>query len=152
MSTCLLNLGCGLDIRDGWVNHDISQHDKRIAVVHNLNVRPWPWKPSTFDRVDAISVFEHLEIDLIKVMDECWRILKGSGALHIKYPLLTSPFVRDDPTHRWFWSEKVLDFVIAGTKYEQGCPYYTKYKWNLMQRTVGPKNRNCWAQLSPRGK
>ena len=27
-----LNLGCGLDIRDGWINHDIIKHAKHISV------------------------------------------------------------------------------------------------------------------------
>jgi len=144
-----LNLGCGLDIREGWINHDKVKHNKHIS-AHNLNITPWPWGESTIDRIDAISVFEHLEIDLITALNECWRIIVPKGILHIKYPLFTSPFVHNDPTHRWFWSEYVVDFVDPTTKYGKQAPYYTPYKWQIAHKNTS--DRNCWVNLIPRGK
>jgi len=144
-----LNLGCGTDLRDGWINHDKVKHTKHIH-PHDLNILPWPWKENSFERVDAISVFEHLQITLIEALDECWRIIAPGGLLHIKYPLLGSPFIHDDPTHRWFWSELVTDFVIKGTKYEKSCPFYTNRKWKLVTRNISA--RNCWVCLTPEGK
>ena len=144
-----LNLGCGLDIREGWINHDISKHNKHIS-VWDLNVTPWPWGDNTIDVIDAISVFEHLKLTLIETMNECWRILKPTGFIHIKYPLNISVFIREDPTHRWFWGEFVTDFLDPRTKYGKGAPYYTPYKWNIINRKISA--RNCWVHLKPIGK
>ena len=144
-----LNLGCGLDVREGWINHDRIQHSKHIH-PHDLNITPWPWGKNTITKIDAISVFEHLEIDLISVLNECWKILAPRGTLNIKYPLFTSPFIHDDPTHRWYWSELVTDFVDPTTKYGKQAPYYTPFKWSIMERHCNA--RNCWVSMTPLGK
>ena len=141
-----LNLGCGLDIRDKWINHDLIKHNKHIK-VWNLNETPWPWGKNTIDRIDAISVFEHLELTLIETLNECWRILKPTKELHIKYPLFKSCFIHEDPTHRWFWGEHVCDFVDPTTKYGKGAPYYTPFKWTIISRRMS--ERNCWVNLTP---
>jgi len=144
-----LNLGCGLDIREGWINHDIIKHSKHIT-AWDLNDTPWPWGTSTIDVIDAISVFEHLKLTFIETLNECWRILKPTGAIHIKYPLNTSPFIREDPTHRWFWGIYVTDFVDPRTKYGKDVPFYTPFKWHILDRKTS--DRNCWVNLVPIGK
>ena len=145
-----LNLGCGLDLRKGWINHDRTKHHKHVHKVHDLNMLPWPWGASTVDQIDAISVFEHLKIDLITTLNECWRILRPEGVLRIKYPLFTSPFIHNDPTHRWFWSDKVVDFVDPSTEYGKKAIYYTKFKWEIRSRKIS--ERNCWIAMRPIGK
>lgn len=142
-----LNLGCGDKPLEGAVNHDICKHRPEVDIVWDLNKTPWPWKDNEFDQVSSRSVFEHLEIDLITVLDECWRILKPEGTLHLKFPVFTSPTIHDDPTHRWHWSMKVLDFVIPTTRYGKHYPFYTTRKWTLVTRKLDNKKRNCYAVL-----
>lgn len=144
-----LNLGCGNKLIKGALNHDIRRHRRDIKSVWDLNKTPWPWKANQFDHVHAVSVFEHLEINLIQTLDECWRILKPGGQLHLKFPLRTSPTIHDDPTHRWFWSMRVLDFVIPKTRYGKHYPYYTTRKWKLLVRKRDRHKRNCYALLTP---
>ena len=153
MSKCL-NLGCGDDVRvsEEWINHDLTTHRPEIDVAWDLNVRPWPWEDCSFDEIEAVSVFEHLELTLIETLDECWRILKPAGQLHVKYPVFTSPFVHDDPTHRWYWSSSVFDFVDPDTKYGKTYRYYTRCHWRIIRKTCDEKQRNCWVTLTPRGK
>ena len=141
-----LNLGAGNDIRNGWVNHDIEMRNG-IQCAWDLNERPWPWENNTFDRIDAISVFEHLKLTLIETLDECWRILKPGGHLYIKYPVFTSPFIHHDPQHRWFWSEATIDFVDPATKYGETHSYYTDRKWKIVKKKAN--ERNCWVTLQP---
>ena len=144
-----LNLGCGNDIRKGWINHDLLRHTKHIK-PWDLNNTPWPWKDNTMTVIDAISVFEHLKLTLIETLNECWRILTPNGLLHIKYPLDKSCFIREDPTHRWFWGEFVTDFVDPTTKYGKGALYYTPFKWKIIDRKSSA--RNCWVRMQPIGK
>jgi len=149
MDKRILNLGAGNRIIEGAVNHDLWKHRPEIDVIHNLNVRPWPWYDSTFDEIQLISVAEHLEIDLIQTLDECWRLLKPGGRLIIKYPVHTSRTAHDDPTHRWFWSERALHFADPATEYGQTTGFYTQFKWKIESSGI-IKKRNVKAILTPR--
>lgn len=144
-----LNLGCGDDARLGWINHDRWGHSPDVDVVHDLNELPWPWRDDSVDKIAAVSVLEHLRIDLVEAMDEMWRILKPDGLMKAKHPVVTSPFINDDPTHRWRWTEKVWTFFDPTTKYGQEHGYYTGRKWRIVALKVGPKKRNCWVTMEP---
>ena len=145
-----LNLGCGLDIRTDWVNHDFYKYTELVDYAHDLNELPWPWPANSANRIAASSVFEHLEIDLITALNECWRVLKPEGVLQLKFPLYTSPFIHHDPTHRWFWSEHVIDFVDPTTKYGKKASFYTERKWIIDSKKTS--ERNCWVRMRPLGK
>lgn len=150
-----LNLGCGDDIRprdEGWINHNLWRHTPGVDVAWDLNNLPWPWEADSFMEIAAVSVLEHLEIDLLHSATECWRIIRAGGMLNIKFPLATSPFIRWDPTHRWIWAPESVDFLDPETRLGKIYHYYTKKKWKVASRRVGPKKRNCWVQLRPRGK
>jgi hypothetical protein len=40
-------LGCGDEVREGWVHHDLWRHSPHVQVVHDLAERPWPWPNSS---------------------------------------------------------------------------------------------------------
>lgn len=145
----VLNLGAGDRIVEGAINHDLWKHRPEIDVIHNLNLLPWPWHNDSFDEIQAVSIFEHLSITLVQSMDECWRILKPDGQLIVKYPLWNTPTAHDDPTHRWYWSDRVLEVFDPETKYGQDHPYYTLKKWEILDSGV-IKGRNFKARLRPR--
>lgn len=149
----ILNLGAGNRVLvgskdDTVINHDITAHRPEINCVWDLNVLAWPFEDNEFDKIEIISVVEHLRPNLIEVMNELWRILKKSGILVIKYPLYTAETVHDDPTHRWFLSAVSLDYVIPGTRYGEDYSFYSPYKWQLLARGV-VKQRNLKAELTP---
>lgn len=90
-----LNLGCGRDIREGWVNVDLYGES---VLKHDLNVRPWPFENDSAEEVIMHHVLEHLP-DTIGVMKELYRVCKGDAVIHIAVP---HPFHDDfisDPTH-----------------------------------------------------
>lgn len=144
----VLNLGCGNRLIKGAVNHDLHKHRPEVSSIWNLNKTPWPWKPNQFDKIVARSVFEHLEIDLIKTLNECWRILKPGGQLRIKVPIFTSRNIRKDPTHRWFWAPAVFDFVDPRTRFGKSYSYYTTCKWRIVSRKIDSKKWNCFVVLT----
>ena len=63
-----LNLGCGNDIKKGYVNLD-SKKLKGVNVTHNLEKFPYPFKNNELDYVIAYHIIEHLP-DMIKTMEE----------------------------------------------------------------------------------
>ena len=93
-----LNLGCGLKHIRGAVNLDVTAAT-RPDVVHDLNVRPWPFPDGSFDEVHANDVIEHLT-DVIGSMEEIHRISSPGGVVRITVPYFSSANAFTDPTHR----------------------------------------------------
>jgi predicted SAM-dependent methyltransferase len=103
-----LVLGCGRKRDDDAVNLDIIAMPN-VDVVHDLNVFPYPFKDGEFDEVKAEDVLEHLD-DVVKSMNEIWRIMKKGGKLWIRGPSYTYPEdVWRDPTHKRAFSPHTFD-------------------------------------------
>jgi SAM-dependent methyltransferase len=114
-----LNLGCGTDIRRGWVNLDISALDG-VDVVHDLNDLPLPFGTEEFDYILCKDVLEHLEY--IPLLRELHRILRSGGILEISVPHFTSQDNFIDPTHKKLFSFQTFTFFAAGSRF--GRDYY----------------------------
>lgn len=113
-----LNIGCGTDIRQGWINLD-QINLPGVDVVHNLEALPLPFENESFDEILCQDVIEHLEY--IPVIKEFYRILKNGGKVHIRVPHFSSPNSFADPTHKKFFSIKTFEFFakdnFAGRNY-----------------------------------
>ncbi len=131
-----LNLGAGNHIWKGAVNHDLRKHRAEIDVAHDLNDVPWPWGDDSFDQIGASSVFEHLIIDLVTALDECWRILRPAGTLRVKVPYWNHDNAYADPTHRWQYSLRAFNVFDPRTKLGKELNFYTDRKWRVVG---GPK-------------
>lgn len=92
-----LNLGCGEDHKEGYVNLDWSPLAKP-DVVHDLNAIPYPFPDSSFDLIEAFHVLEHLDKPF-KVMGEMHRMLKPGGTLHVKVPHFSRGFTHAEHAH-----------------------------------------------------
>jgi len=144
----MLNLGCGNKIIKGAVNHDRVKHRPEVKAVHDLNKLPWPWQDGEFDKIAALAVLEHLDIDLVASLNECHRILKPGGVLVIKLPLWNSPNSYDDPTHRWFFTLRSLDQFCPATERGKRYSFYTPHKWKYLRKPRTNKARtSMWATL-----
>ena len=115
------------------VNHDLVKHRPEIAVAHNLDCLPWPWEDSTFDLIIASAVLEHLRLSLVETLDECWRILRPGGHLHLKVPHWQHDNSYADPTHRWHCSLRTFDYFDPDTKLGRGYGFYTSRKWRIVK-------------------
>lgn len=80
-----LNLGCGKDIRNGYVNFDTYQYG-RVDVIGNIE-DPLPFQNDYFEEIYCSHVLEHISITKINnVLTECYRILKKDGVFEIIVP------------------------------------------------------------------
>lgn len=128
----VLNLGAGNRIIEGAVNHDRTIHRPEISVAHDLNILPWPWPDNSFDVISARAVFEHLDVDLVGCLNECWRILRPGGVLDIKLPYWKSETTFDDPTHRRGYGIGVFYYFDPEFPNGQKYGFYTPYKWEVV--------------------
>jgi SAM-dependent methyltransferase len=93
-----LNLGCGRDIRDGWVNVD-SYELPGVDVVCDLDDHPkLPYDDNTVDEVYASHLIEHLWRPL-PLLEELWRITKPDARAVFRCPYGSSDDADEDPTH-----------------------------------------------------
>jgi len=52
-----LNLGCGTDYKQGWVNVDAG--NVHCDVKHDIEKFPWPFEDSSVNEILMKHVFEH---------------------------------------------------------------------------------------------
>ena len=80
-----LNLGCGDNYRDGYINLDNNGNLDKIDVKHDLNRFPYPFNDSTSEEIIMDHILEHLD-DTISVISELYRISKNGAIINIKSP------------------------------------------------------------------
>ncbi len=104
-----LNIGCGTDIKPGWINLD-SAKLPGVDVIHDIQKLPLPFRNDEFDEILCQDVLEHIEY--IPVLRDLYRILKTGGSITIRVPHFTSKFNFIDPTHKKLFSINTFDFFV----------------------------------------
>jgi hypothetical protein len=133
MSQNILNLGCGNKLMEGAVNHDRIKHRSEIDIAWDLNEVPWPWDDQSFKFIAAIAVLEHLRINLIESVGECWRILMPGGRMKMKLPYWNHNNSFMDPTHYWFFAIETPSIFDPSTPYGKKYNFYTDKKWKILK-------------------
>jgi len=92
-----LDLACGQNRTEGYFGIDIAPGEKVDAVV-DLTQFPWPIESDSVEDIVCNHYVEHTP-DLIKFMDEVYRILKPGGKIKVISPYYNSVRCWQDPTH-----------------------------------------------------
>lgn len=102
-----LNIGCGKDIKKGYVNLD-KVRLTGVDIIQDLDKYPYPFPDNTFDEVYSRDCIEHLK-DLFKSMKEIKRICKHNAKviLIVPYWHSSSAFY---PNHNYFFNIDSLKF------------------------------------------
>lgn len=104
-----LNLGCGDDYRDGWINVDIGNCKKDIE--HNLEELPLPFDDNSFDYILLQQVLEHIDrAKFPKFMEDLHRISNNGCQIHIEVPYYNSKNAWTDFTHKNFFTEESFGY------------------------------------------
>lgn len=96
-----LNLGCGVEKLEGYLNVDISKHVNPDKVV-DLEKTPWPWKDNEFDHIVAKDILEHLgetSKKFLEIIKEMYRVSRNGAVWEIQTPHWRSDNYLNDPTH-----------------------------------------------------
>ena len=107
-----LNMGCGHDIKKGYINLDFIDNGG-VDVIHNLNNFPYPFKDNYFDEIYYAHILEHVE-DFNKTMLEIIRISKPNSILHIRVPFFANGRGFATFDHKRFFSFDTFDELITG--------------------------------------
>jgi len=98
-----LDLACGSNKTEGYFGIDVAKTDMVDAVV-DLEVYPWPIESNSAEDIICNHYIEHVS-DLMKFMNEVYRILKPGGKVKFVAPYYTSIRCWQDPTHKHAISE-----------------------------------------------
>ena len=92
-----IDLACGTTKQEGFVGVDIAG----TPDIH-ADLEKFPWTFAETESVDALRCSHYIEHtkDIIRFMEECWRILKVGAPFEIIAPYYTSARAWQDPTHR----------------------------------------------------
>jgi SAM-dependent methyltransferase len=120
-----LNVGCGRDIREGYVNidgSDLPGVDFQVD-LDACGTTPLPLPDSHFEELEMIHVLEHLKNPL-PLMQELYRVAAPGARLMVKVPHAGHDDAWIDPTHvraitpqtfAYFGQPKYVDFDYGYT-------------------------------------
>lgn len=81
-----LNLGCGLNKMDEFINIDVEPSCKP-DVICNFLTGKLPYKDNTVDEIVLFHTIEHINKKLHShLLAEIWRVLKPTADLLVSYP------------------------------------------------------------------
>lgn len=97
-----VHLGCGADVRAGWVNvdsftlpvltGDVLKDPDTVAIQYDLR-QPMPLAPESCTYVYSSHFFEHLHgEDGYRLMQDCYQFLEPNGVFRIVLPDLKAGF------------------------------------------------------------
>src|ERR1035438_2445541 len=92
----ILDVGCGIHKQPGSIGLDRNPAS-RADVLADLDRFPYPFADSSFDRLTAIHVIEHVN-DVIRTMEEFHRLVHAGGTVRIETPHYTDFSSFCDPT------------------------------------------------------
>jgi len=83
-----LNIGCGTDYKNGWINIDNNSDNNITQLDLNWDLRkPLPYEDGTIDFIFNEHFFEHLTPEEgVETMKDLYRILKPGGVLRVAMP------------------------------------------------------------------
>lgn len=135
-----LNLGCGKNKKDGFINCDLDPAVKPDMIV-DMN-KKLGFKTSSVDEIFTSHTLEHLERDVLikKTLPEIWRICKKGAKVTIIVPYMDAQNVlnhktrfNEDTFRNWckeiYESSDAFpfDFSFELISYKLSMPFF--YKW-----------------------
>ena len=83
-----LQIGCGGNLLDGWLNTGISLRECRAGIYLDAGKR-FPFPDASFDYIFSEHLFEHLTYpQAINMLKESYRVLKPGGVMRVATPNL----------------------------------------------------------------
>jgi len=105
-----INLGCGNDIRSGYINIDRFNNTGEVDLKSDLGALPFI--DGSVDEIFTSHVFEHIGInDIYSVVEEWKRVLKVNGKLEIRVPNLeleVKKWLEASDDRKWFETHRIF--------------------------------------------
>jgi predicted SAM-dependent methyltransferase len=117
-----LDLGCGKNKQPDFIGVDCVEMEG-VDKVMDLEVFPWDFEDESVEEIYCSHYIEHTP-DLMKFMDECYRILKPGGKATFLAPYYNSVRAWQDPTHKRAISEATFLYFNKGWREQNKLEHY----------------------------
>lgn len=136
-----LNLGCGNDYREGYINCDCT-NDIKIDEFVDLEKPLDMFEDNSIDEIICFHVLEHIK-DIVPLIHELHRISKGGSLIKIKTPFYSSWGQYNDPTHVRFFTPFTFDYFNKGNYSHEVISNEQMFKSNKVKINfgVGPSSK-----------
>lgn len=106
-----LNLGCGSDIKEGFINLDFIR-GPGVDLVHDLT-NTLPFEDGSVDYILASDVLEHFPRAKYKRILKDWiRTLRSGGEIHVRVPNME--FICEKLYKQMLSSEILIELIYGG--------------------------------------
>jgi predicted SAM-dependent methyltransferase len=116
-----LNLGCGGDVREGWLNIDVRKTHPKVLVLDLEKELLRPFPDESVDEILAKDFVEHLSWRVVEAfLRDCHRVLRRGGRMYIQVPdmeaiarkVILNPSFRYGDLSGW----KAISFWVYGAQ------------------------------------
>ena len=112
-----LNLGCGRDYKEGWVNTDVSR-ETRADMYFDIAQGDFPIENDVCEEIYCSVVLEQIQgnFELLRAMNECHRVMKKGGLFTIVVPNAKYAIAHQDPFDVRKFTIPTFDYFVEGTR------------------------------------
>lgn len=137
-----INIGAGF----------LNRQKDEMALDINFSCKPdicgdaqyLPLKNESVDEIYACHVLEHIH-DIVKAMNEAWRVLKPNGRFNIRVPLFPTVGSIADPSHVRYFIVPTFDYFTQRGKLT-GLNYTFKME-NIMINDLTEETQEIICQM-----
>ena len=124
-----LHLGCGRDLRSGYVNLDRALLPG-VSLVADLE-QGLPFRGDAFSEVLALHTLEHVD-RFLPLLAELHRVSSADAIWRLAMPHFTASGAYTDPTHRRFFGYYSFDYFTGAGVYD----FYAPTRLRLRHREI----------------
>jgi len=107
-----LNLGCGNDIKEGYINVDIKEI-QGVDLILDISKDRLPFVDGCVEEILLKDVLEHISYTRVEhVLKECHRVLKQGGRIYIQCPDLEAVAQKVILSGEYDW--KAISYWVYG--------------------------------------
>ncbi len=141
-----VNVGCGRDLRAGWVNVDVEA----IPGALRASITHLPFRDGALDYVLASHVLEHVP-DVKRAIAELARILRTEATLEIRAPDYRHENAYTDLEHLHFFTPRSMDYFAEGseTYRHRYAPLFSRVRVKEVREHPGYPGQRLVRRVAP---
>lgn len=112
-----LNIGCGRDYREGWINIDISR-SVRTDVLMDIRKECFHDEDGSAQLIYISGVLEQIgsNDEFLHVMRECYRVLEPGGIMQVVVPNARYAIAHRDPMDVRKFTPETFEYFRKGAR------------------------------------
>lgn len=129
-----LNLGCGKNIKEGYINIDLYKGDG-VDIILNLEEARLPFPENSVDEIYISHALEHIS-NRYNLILECHRVLKPRGKLIIYLPASSISIMHNSYFHSKDYFKPIIGFDKRNGNYQVNNYFNLIYQKRRLRKPI----------------